>query len=126
MGGHDNTRPGMGDAYADLWLRIIDFTGTTTRRAFWLAILANIIVGVVLNVAIGMIAPGGVGKLIIDIYTLASGLAIFTMIVRRLRDRGVSPWWSLAWLIPIVGSIPILVVCALPAKRVADSWAVSK
>ena len=126
MGGYNNTQPGIGDAYADLWLRIVDFRGTTTRRAFWLAILANIIVGVVLNVVVGVIAPGGAGKLILDLYALASGLAIFMMVVRRVRDRGISPWWALAWLVPIVGSIPILVVCALPAKRTADSWAVAK
>ena len=126
MGGYDNTRPGIGDAYADLWCRIIDFTGTTTRRGFWLAILANIIVGVVLNVIVGTVAPGGAGKLILDLYALASGLAIFMMVVRRLRDRGVSPWWSLAWLVPIIGSIPILVVCMLPAKQRPDAWAVSR
>ena len=126
MGGYDNTTPGAADAYMDLWLRIIDWTGTTSRRAFWLAILVNLLVSVLVNVVLGVIAPGNGGKIVIDIYTLASGLAIFTMIVRRLRDRGVSPWWSLAWLVPIIGSIPILVVCALPSKQTPDAWAVSK
>ena len=126
MGGYDNTKPGLGDAYADLWLRIIDWSGTTTRRAFWLAILANIVVVVVLNVAVGMILPGKGGQLIVNLYSFGSGIAIFMMVIRRLRDRGVSPWWSLAWLVPIIGSIPILVVCALPSKQRPNAWAVSR
>ena len=48
-------------------MRIIDWTGTPARRAFWLANLANVFVSIVLNDVVGVIVHGKGGQLIIFI-----------------------------------------------------------
>lgn len=43
-------------------------------------------------------------------------IAIFTASIRRLHDRNMHGWWLLAWILPAVGEIIVIVLMCLPQK----------
>lgn len=92
-----------------------DFSGTVSRKTFWLTILAYLIINVgivglsALSVALcglKMIAPAYGITALFSLGTLVPTLALYC---RRLRDVGKSPWYILLGLIPFIGPIILLV-----------------
>ena len=77
-----------------------DFKGRSRRSEYWWFTLFNMIV----SGLIGSILPSlaGVWSLVV----LIPGLALC---FRRLHDTGKSGWWILINLVPLVGSIILLV-----------------
>lgn len=49
-------------------------------------------------------------------------ISVFTASIRRLHDRGMHGWWLLAYVIPIVGPIAILVFMCLPQRNFRNNW----
>ena len=99
--------------YIDMWKRIFQFEGRTSRPGFWWPMLINILVGV----AVGLIFSVTVES----IYSLALNVATFTLTCRRLRDAGFQWYWALlrfAGLIPVLGALSVvpLILCALPTR----------
>lgn len=85
------------------------FSGRARRTEYWMFFLINFIIVVVLDV-IGVAIKlstilGGVYSLLVLIPALAVG-------VRRLHDTGRSGWWLLISLIPVVGTIILIVFLA--------------
>ncbi|HVJ28697.1 MAG TPA: DUF805 domain-containing protein [Gammaproteobacteria bacterium] len=87
--------------------KYVDFNGVATRSEFWWFILFLVIVGVVTN----YISPtiGGV-------FALATILPQLAVGARRLHETGRSGWWQLLMLIPLIGTIILIVFWAQPAK----------
>lgn len=95
-------REGVGflDAVKLYFTRYTDFKGRSRRSEYWWASLAIGILG------------GIVGAIIPDlawIWTLATLVPSLAICVRRLHDVGKSGWWYLWILLPIVGTIILLV-----------------
>lgn len=94
-----------------------DFKSCTGRKAFWLAVLALLIVNTgVTGVAMLIIGLSGMSMGTLLAAGIICGLWSLAMIVpgiaigcRRLRDAGKSPWLYLLSLIPLVGPIVLLV-----------------
>jgi len=87
-----------------------DFSGRARRSEYWYWTLA-VIVAIVVCLILTAIAHtlGLVLYLLVLLGTLVPGLAVG---VRRLHDTGRSGWWILIALVPLVGSIILLVfVC---------------
>lgn len=116
---------GFGEAIASVFRKYAGFGGRASRSEFWywtLFCAIGVIAGYVL-VAIGA-ASGGQSSSWIAQYGLlllfVLGLAIFlpslAVTVRRLRDAGLH--WALIFLqlIPYVGGIVVLILCAQRAK----------
>ena len=80
--------------------RYVDFKGRSRRSEYWWASLATFIVSSVLTAII----PDLVG-----LWNLAILVPGFAISVRRLHDIGKSGWWVLLNLIPLVGSIIIII-----------------
>jgi uncharacterized membrane protein YhaH (DUF805 family) len=85
------------------------FSGRARRTEYWMFFLINFIIVVVLDVISMAIKLstilGGVYGLLVLIPALAVG-------VRRLHDTGRSGWWLLIGLIPVVGTIILIVFLA--------------
>ena len=81
------------------------FSGRARRKEYWLFMLFVWIVYIVLaGIGAAIHAPYLVGLAFVAFLLPAWGAA-----VRRLHDTGRSGWWLLIGLIPLIGSITLLV-----------------
>lgn len=117
----------MFKAYKKYWMGYVDFTGRSTRSDYWLAVLANTIVTIILFtvviVAIVFDSPGSHYHIIFKllyllamVYFFANYIPSITLQVRRLRDAGFH--WALIFLryAPVIGDIVLLVLFCQPTK----------
>ena len=79
------------------------FNGRVGQRQFWAFTIINIIVAIILSF-IGVLGL---------IYNLAVLIPSLGVTARRLHDINQSAWWMLLALIPFLGGIIVLVMCAL-------------
>lgn len=104
-------------AYKAVWSRYTDFNGRLSRKGYWYFILANMIVSFALSFLERMIFKGESSYSsynysvtpLTSIYSLAIFLPSLAAATRRLHDKNRSGWLQLLHLIPIVGSIVLLV-----------------
>ena len=91
--------------YIAMWQEFANFSGKTSVRGYWMAVLINFVV----SFAIGMVA--GILKLdiVVSLYSLAVLIPSLAIAVRRLNDAGHT-WKSLLLsFIPIVGWVIVLI-----------------
>lgn len=97
--------------YADMWTHYFDFTGRTSRRGYWMAVLVNYVVSLVISFVGGLVGIGWLGT----VYTIAVAIPGVSISVRRLRDAGKHWGWYFINLIPLVGQIIFLVMLCQPS-----------
>jgi uncharacterized membrane protein YhaH (DUF805 family) len=85
------------------------FTGRARRTEYWMFVLFNLIITIVLDV-IGTVIK--LGNILGALYGLAVLIPSLAVGVRRLHDTGRSGWWLLIALIPLVGAIILIVFLA--------------
>lgn len=94
-------------AYKKYWMGYVDFTGRSTRSDYWLAVLANTIVSIILFTVIIVVivfdSPGSDYHVILNllyglamVYFFATYIPSIALQVRRLRDAGFH--WALIFL----------------------------
>jgi uncharacterized membrane protein YhaH (DUF805 family) len=105
--------PSVGDErrrlFMDWYLGVLKkyavFEGRARRKEYWMFVLFNLIVSVVLSI-LGRFA----GLIVLSwIYSLALFIPSLAVSIRRLHDTNRSGWWILITLIPIIGAIILLV-----------------
>ena len=114
-------------AYKKYWMGYIDFTGRSTRSDYWLAVLANTIVSIILFTVIIVVivfdSPGSDYHVIPNllyglamVYFFATYIPSIALQVRRLRDAGFH--WALIFLrfASVIGDIVLLVLSCQPTK----------
>ena len=87
------------------------FSGRARRKEFWMFVLFNIIISIVIGLIerlLGLGSGDGAGVLSI-IYSLAVLLPSLGVSVRRLHDIDKTGWWLLIALIPVIGAIVLLI-----------------
>ena len=90
-----------------------DFSGRARRKEYWMFVLFNTIfaiIAAILDNVLGLTSgqlPYGVLYFLYMLAVLIPGLAVT---VRRLHDVGKSGWMILISLIPIIGTIWLLVL----------------
>jgi uncharacterized membrane protein YhaH (DUF805 family) len=99
--------------YIDAWKNYFTFTGRARRKAYWMFVLFNIIVAVVLGMIDGVIGTGG---LLGGLYGLAVLIPGIALAVRRLHDIGKSGWWLLLVFLPLIGGIILLVFAVMDSQ----------
>jgi len=82
-----------------------DFTGRARRKEYWMFFLFIVIFSVVVGIVDGML---GISVLSL-IYGLALLIPSLSIGARRLHDTGRTGWWQLISLIPVIGSIVLIV-----------------
>ncbi len=96
------------EPYVAMWKNYVNFSCRTTRRGYWMAVLGNVIVGIVLSILVGI--AGDALAFLPGLYSLAAFLPGLGIFIRRLQDAG-KPWYFMfASLIPIAGPIWVLIV----------------
>lgn len=88
------------------------FSGRARRMEYWMFSLVNLVIGFALVIA--QFSMSGVGRtstmtLLFGLYWIAMFLPSLGVTVRRLHDTGRSGWWLLIALVPLLGSIALLV-----------------
>ncbi|EUJ47901.1 DUF805 domain-containing protein [Paenilisteria rocourtiae] len=130
---------GFFEAYISFWKNYVNFTGRSSRSAYWYVILWNgIIVSIfyILILVFIIIATTtstinepirdfasiltSVSNLLIVGFLLLYMLATFTpllaLMIRRLHDSNKSGWLVLLGFIPFVGSIIMIIFMCLPSE----------
>ncbi|MBA2344162.1 MAG: DUF805 domain-containing protein [Rubrobacter sp.] len=100
------------DWYIDAFRNYAVFDGRSRRAAYWYFVLFNIIVAVVLafiDMLLGTFSSSSNIGLLSGIYSLAVIIPTLAVAIRRLHDTDRSGWWILISLIPLIGSIVLLV-----------------
>ena len=93
-------------AYKKFWTKGFNFGGRSTRSDYWLAVLANFLI-LILVLIIGGIAGsiseplGGFFGLIYILYALGQVIPSLSLSIRRVRDMGKGWQWIFINLIPI-------------------------
>ena len=90
-----------------------DFNGRAARPEFWWFVLAQFVVGLILNMVLPIL--GGLFSLAMLLPSLAAG-------ARRLHDMGKSGWWQLLGFIPIIGWLVLIYWAAQPGEPAANQW----
>lgn len=101
--------------YLKVLKQYADFNGRARRTEYWMFILFNIIMSVVLMVldyAMGTLYFLGGSGLLGTLYSLFVLIPSLAVLIRRLHDLDKSGWMILIIFIPIIGAIWLLVLCA--------------
>ncbi|PQG48427.1 DUF805 domain-containing protein [Enterococcus faecium] len=115
----------MFQAYKEYWVRAFDYKGVTDRRKYTLAIVANLIVGFILGLFLGLSFSVWENVLILYVMLFLVGLFYLSTIVvglslsvRRLRDIGLHWAWVLLMFVPYLGSVIQVVFMAIPTDYI--------
>ncbi|MCF5854205.1 DUF805 domain-containing protein [Aeromonas veronii] len=82
------------------------FSGRARRTEYWMFVLCNVIVMLLLGMVDKLIS--GDKELVSSIYSLAVLLPSLAVAARRLHDTDRSAWWLLLGLIPIIGTLVLI------------------
>lgn len=96
--------------YSEALRKYAVFTGRARRKEYWMFFLWNFIIAIIFSI-ITAISYGRLEFLSVlyAIVLLIPGIAVA---VRRLHDTNRNGWWFLIGLIPIVGTIILIVFLA--------------
>ena len=92
------------------------FSGRSRRKEYWYFVLFNLIVSLVLSAVdalLGTLSSSSNVGLLGGIYGLAVLIPSIAVSVRRLHDIDRTGWWVLIGLVPLIGTIVLLVFAAL-------------
>ncbi|HEY6951575.1 MAG TPA: DUF805 domain-containing protein, partial [Bacteroidota bacterium] len=100
------------DSAMEWYLKVVkenyaNFKGRARRKEYWMFFLLNLIVVMALAVVDFVIGSFPVIYMLYLLAVLVPSIAVF---VRRMHDVGKSGWWWLIGLIPVIGSIWLLVL----------------
>ena len=101
--------------YTDVLKKYAQFGGRARRKEYWFFSLFNtLIIGALalIDFSTGRFNPDTGLGLLSGIYSLATFLPQLGVTVRRLHDTDRSGWWLLLGVIPLIGSLVLLVFFA--------------
>jgi len=99
------------NSYLEVLRKYAVFSGRARRNEYWMFVLFNLIIGIVLGVIEGIvgIAPQSDQSVLAGIYSLAVLIPSIAVFVRRLHDTNHSGWWFFIAFVPLIGAIVLLV-----------------
>jgi uncharacterized membrane protein YhaH (DUF805 family) len=89
--------------YLRAFNKYADFKGRDNRPQYWYFFLFNFLVSLILSL---------IAEELVSIYFLAIFVPSLAISIRRLHDIGKSGWWILISLIPIIGTIWLIILLA--------------
>ena len=106
--------------YLEVINKYVVFKGRARRAEYWYFILINSVIIVILNFISKTI--GDNFHRLNELYSLAVGLPTLAVSIRRLHDIGKSGWWWLLNLIPIIGTVWLIVLHATKGNVGANRY----
>ena len=96
------------DAIRSVFSQYVGFTGRARRSEFWYWTLFQIILGVIASILDRAVFDrnSGAFSVVVGLALLLPSLAVA---VRRLHDSGRTGWWLLIGLIPVIGTIVLII-----------------
>jgi uncharacterized membrane protein YhaH (DUF805 family) len=95
------------------------FEGRATLGEFWKPFAINFCAGVVFAVLELAIHPLFI---LADLFYLAILFPGLALLFRRLHDTGLSGWWWLVGIIPVVGWLALIYLAAQPGNPESNSY----
>jgi uncharacterized membrane protein YhaH (DUF805 family) len=92
------------------------FSGRSRRKEYWYFVLFSLVVSLVLSAIdalLGTFSSSANVGLLGGIYGLAIIIPSIAVSVRRLHDIDRTGWWVLISLVPVIGTIVLLVFAVL-------------
>jgi uncharacterized membrane protein YhaH (DUF805 family) len=89
-----------------------DFEGVAGRKTFWMFALYNFLISLALHVVLSVVHL----ERLVGLYSLAVLLPGLGLGARRLHDIGMSAWWLLLALVPVIGWIVLIYFYCQPSK----------
>ena len=89
------------------------FSGRARRKEYWMFLLFNVLIAIGLGIIEAVIGTGG---LLGAVYSLAVLIPSIAVTVRRLHDTSRTGWWILIVLVPVVGTIILLIFMVLDSQ----------
>lgn len=103
-----NPPMGFGKTLGYFFQHYTDFSGRARRTEYWYMVLWNLIFGII--------------PIINILWALAVIIPFIALAVRRLHDIGRSGVWYLICLIPLVGSIILLIWLLTDSEQQPNKW----
>ncbi|MDJ1006537.1 MAG: DUF805 domain-containing protein [Paracoccaceae bacterium] len=112
------------DAIRICFSKYIEISGRAQRAEFWWWVLFILAGNLLFSFVDGALFGTGDGSIrgLGGLFGLATLLPSICVAGRRLHDRDMSAWWLLLWLIPLVGWLIILIICALEGTKGANRF----
>ena len=102
--------------YLEVLRKYAVFDGRARRMEYWMFVLINCLIFVVLSVldtVVGLFSLGNSVGALTGLYWLVVLVPSVAVTVRRLHDTDRSGWWALLALLPVLGTIVLFVFCVL-------------
>ena len=100
--------------YANVWKKIVDFSGRSRRSEYWYFVLVNLIIQYGL-IGIGLALEMPALAMVSSVYSLAVILPSISVAIRRMHDAGKSGWFC---LIPIYN----IILAATDSEPGTNKW----
>jgi uncharacterized membrane protein YhaH (DUF805 family) len=105
--------------YLKVLKNYVGFQGRAARKEYWMFVLIHFIISIVLSIVETIADLTGI---LTGIYALAVLLPSLAAIVRRLHDTGRSGWWIFISLIPLIGSIILIVFACQDSQEDGNKY----
>ena len=98
------------------------FSGRARRTEYWMFVLCNIVVSIVIGILAPLIFSGIIANTIGWAYLLVVLIPSLAILARRLHDIDRSGWWILIGFIPLIGAIVIFIFSVLDSTPGTNSY----
>ncbi|MEM7513912.1 MAG: DUF805 domain-containing protein [Bacteroidota bacterium] len=111
--------------YLKVMRQYADFSGRARRKEYWMFTLFNFIFALVamgFDAMMGSAFIGGMYGITYMTYALATIVPGIAVAVRRMHDVGKSGWMLFIALIPLIGSIWLLILLFTDSQKGTNKW----
>jgi len=111
--------------YFEVLKKYAVFAGRARRKEYWYFFLFNILASYLLGFidgVTGMFSPEAGMGLLSGLYTLAVLIPGIAVSVRRLHDTNHSGWWLFIALVPIIGTIVLIVFMVRDSQQAENDY----
>lgn len=108
------------EAVRRFWRKYTVFTGRASRAEFWWWWGTSFVIGLVLQLVPQVFTPGSpvlenpVGSYLFVLWGLVTLVGSLALGARRLHDADRSGFWQFLHVVPVIGSLVLLVMFLLP------------
>lgn len=101
------------------------FGGRAGRKEFWYFSLFNFLMTllfIMVDYVIYDLSKGDTLGMFVGLYSLGMFIPSLSVASRRLHDVGRSTWWFMINIIPLLGTIILLIFLASPSQPNENKW----